>query len=174
MKALVLFALLFGLHTAHAQPGQSPEQLTVDDQALLAHGYISTGQQIGGGLTAMMFGFGLGQAVEGRWSDTGWIFTLGDSAATLAFTVGLFSAIECTNLSCPNAGRGFLLMALGAGGGAVLRLWGTVDAVIGPQLHNRRVRDLRARLGYPYAQLSPYVAPPRDGAGAVGGLAWRF
>src|SRR6185436_13479573 len=41
------------------------------------------------------------------------------------------------------------LMILGALGVTVFRIWGTIDAFSGPSGHNRRVRELKYRLGIP-------------------------
>src|SRR5215217_1141837 len=49
-------------------------QLTLDEQFLLERGYISDGQHIGGTVVAFMFGFGLGHAVQGRFSERGYLF----------------------------------------------------------------------------------------------------
>src|ERR1041385_253748 len=43
-------------------------QLTVDEQWMLEHGFISDGQTVGGAIAGFMFGFGIGQAIQGRWS----------------------------------------------------------------------------------------------------------
>ena len=34
---------------------------------------------IGSGIISMVFGFGTGPAIQGRWSDIGWIFTVGNA-----------------------------------------------------------------------------------------------
>jgi hypothetical protein len=143
-------------------------RLSVDEEALLKQGFISDGQQVGGGLAAAVIGFGVGQALQGRWFDTGWIFTLGDGGLTVVGTIGLFRAIE-------GDPRGIALLALSAAGGTAFRIWGTIDAFAGPRAHNARVRELRARVARPpfYARALPYVVPAAR-EGAVGGLSFAF
>jgi hypothetical protein len=91
--------LVLGSAVAQAQPARVPPayaykpQLTDDDRDVLARGEITNDQQIGGGVVALMFGFGTGQAVEGRWRDTGWMFTLGDTVAGAALMAGIISTI---------------------------------------------------------------------------------
>ena len=59
-----------------------------------------------------------------------------------------------------------------------LRAWEIVDALIAPPRHNRRVRELRSRLGYPpsgvYYGLTPILTPPQNGDGAIAGFALGF
>src|SRR4051794_8061508 len=57
------------------QPPHAPKTLMIssDDQEILERGEISDLEYIGGGAGSLFFGFGFGQAVQGRWDDTGWI-----------------------------------------------------------------------------------------------------
>jgi hypothetical protein len=182
--AAVCIVSLLAASVAHAQPGmQSPLVLTDDDADLLEHGEISNEAHIGGGIGALLFGFGIGQAVQGRWSRDGWMFTLGDSAAGGVFMVGLVQTIatcfgepggpshRCSEDTSPMMWGG--LIALG-----VLRVWQTADAFGVPPRHNERVRALRQRLGLPPPMPSysaaPYVAPAGQGGGGVAGLALHF
>jgi hypothetical protein len=66
-------------------------------------------------------------------------------------------------------------MAVGLIGFSVLRIWESIDAFTGPAGHNRRVRELRMRLGqYPgYYSMAPYITPTGDGGGTAG-LSLRF
>jgi len=153
--------------------------LTAEEQELLARGEISDGQHLGGGLAAMFVGFGVGQAVQGRWSDTGWIFTLGEGLSFGAMMWGIGQAFEeCGYYDDCRSDSGVGLVIAGALGYSVFRIWGAVDAFTGPASHNRRVRELRMRTGHPgypgYYSVLPYVTAPRDGDGAVGGLTLRF
>jgi hypothetical protein len=152
--------------------------LSPEDQDLLSRGEISDGQIVGGGLIAVFFGFGLGQAVEGRFGDTGWIFLLGEGASYGALIAGLVDALgDCatSDTQCHH-GSGAGLLVAGMVGFLVFHVWGAVDAFTGPADHNRRVRDLRMRLGMPpqfnYARVTPYVHHA-DGQTSAG-LAWHF
>jgi hypothetical protein len=137
--------------------------LTAEEQDLLATGEISDGQHIGGGVAALLIGFGAGQAVQGRWHDTGWIFTLAEPIATTVAMVGLVDAFSDTcwvpgpcDKHISHRDVELIWGGLIALGG--LHLWEVVDAFSVPPQHNARVRALRARLGYPagmYTHLTP-------------------
>lgn len=157
-----------------------PVQLNAEDQQLLAEGEISEGAHVGGVVANVFLGFGVGQAVQGRWSDTGWIFTLGEAASITALFVGLGQAIDdcfASDVSCNDSNSGEGLMIAGLIGYLGFRVWSIADAVSGPSKHNRKVRELKMRLGIPqpmYGQkLVPYVHKSRDGGGTAG-LSFSF
>ncbi len=154
-------------------------QLTADEQELLQQGEISEGAHIGGGLLSLVMGFGLGQAVQGRWDETGWIFTLGEAASIAAIMVGASKSFDDCFVGderC-NDSEGETYLVAGVVGFLVFRTWEIVDAFGGPGKHNRRVRDLRMRLGGPQPmytrQLTPYLNKTRDGGGTAG-VSFRF
>ena len=190
--ALLLTCLLGGL--ADAQPSATPPtyyppqqpmvyqpqqvqlQLTPEDQDTLAIGYISDGQYLGGGLASLFLGFGIGQAVEGRWHDTGWIFTLGEPVAFGVTMYGLIESLNCFDSaagSCSSAGG--TAIAVGLIGLAGLRIWEIIDAFVAPPRHNERFQALQQRLGnpQPFYGAVPFVMPS-TGGGAVAGFALRF
>jgi hypothetical protein len=155
-------------------------QLTLDEQYLLERGYISDNQRIGGGLASLLFGLGIGQAIQGRWTETGWIFTLGETATAGMFVWGFFDLfLNCWEGPCSDRRQtrdGWLIVG-GLIGNTVFRIWDVVDAFQGPTTHNRRLRELQMRLGMPvpmYTRVTPYVLPSRDGDGATAGLSLRF
>jgi hypothetical protein len=162
------------------QPPPQPRmvQLTPDEQDLLEIGEISDVQWAGGGAAAMFIGFGVGQAVQGRWSDTGWMYALGESASFVALIVG---AVESVGNDCGmcDSNHGQALLVGGAIAFAGLRVGEVVDALVVPPRHNVRLYELRARLGLPAQPgyvLAPYIAPSASGVGGggVAGLSIRF
>ena len=46
---------------------------------------ISHGKYIGGGVASVLLGWGVGHAIQGRYSEKGWIFTAGGALMTLGF-----------------------------------------------------------------------------------------
>ena len=171
---------------ARAQPGMiapSPGrpvqlQLSAEDAEILERGEISDGAYIGGAAVSFFFGFGTGQAVQGRWSDTGYIFTFGEAASLAAVVIGAIDTFR----DCPDLGTqcdrsngpwlfwGGLIAATG------LRVWELVDAFTVPPEHNRRLRELRQRLGIappPVYGMKPYLAPAGT-SGGVAGVSLRF
>lgn len=162
------------------QPGYAyPAQLTPEEHELLLDGEISSGAHIGGGVAALFIGFGSGQAIQGRWSDTGWIFTVGEAASIAAIIGGAVRTVD----DCDSVGEtdcdhsdGPPLIIVGLIGFTVFHVWEIVDAFSGPAEHNRRVRDLKWRMGIPVQvgnKWSPYLNKTRDG-GASAGLQLRF
>lgn len=146
--------------------------LTLEEREVLEEGEISGGRVLFGVVLNGWLGLGLGQAVEGRWSDTGWIFTVGEP---VALTVAFSTLLGCDGHDGCSGGQRSLIAAslLGYFG---LRIWSIVDAITGPDHHNRRVRDLRMRLGMspPELSLTPYLLPTAEGQGATAGLSLRF
>lgn len=199
---LVIAALLAAQATALAQPGASPPPppppryyppqaytpppagLTPEEHRLLAEGEISDGAHVGGALLSIFIGFGSGQAVQGRWGDTGWIFTLGEIGAIALIIYGAeqAAAADCYDDPYCDEDAGGGPIAIGLIGYLVLHVWEIVDAIGGPARHNRRVRALRMRMGYPpagyyYGQIEPYVTPigkSDDDDGAIAGIRVRF
>lgn len=157
-----------------------PAQLSADDHALLQQGEISDGAHVGGAVASLFFGFGVGQAVQGRYSETGWIFTIGEAASLAALIYGITEAFDCDSdfgdTRCNSGGGAYITGGLI--GLLVFRVWEVVDAFGGPPKHNARVRQLKMRLGIPvpmYAdqKVKPFLHKTRDGGNTVG-LQWRF
>jgi hypothetical protein len=151
-------------------------QLTAEDQQLLAEGEMPLLQHAGGGALAFVVGFGTGHMVQGRWTDIGWVFTIGDVASYAAIYFGARDLVNCVDMpDCRNV-RASTLILSGIVGLVGFHIWETLDAFIVPGNRNRRVRELRARLGMPQQEqrLSLYMAPPQQGDGAIGGLSLRF
>ena len=174
----------YGPQPYYAQPQPVQVQLSVDEQWLLQRGYISPGEHIGGGVVSLFFGFGVGQAVQGRWSEKGYIFTVGEAASFGAILWGLQQVVTACDYHDPyyedyrcnqtKENRGATLLIGGLVAMSVFRIWEVVDAFTGPSDHNRRLSALRGRLGYRdgYA-LRPFVAPAGD-SGGIAGVSMRF
>lgn len=172
---LALFVLLAVAAPSAAQPGASPTprpgpqhpvELTAEEHELLAEGEIDSTSHIGGAIIAYAFGFGIGQAVQGRYTDTGYIFTIGEAGSAAAFIVGIDPCVD--EDSCT-------LLIVGAVSLVAFRIWEIVDAFAGPARHNRRVRAVRRKAGQqPLPDWSGVIAPTSDGQGLAAGLTWRF
>lgn len=160
-----------------------PIQLTQDDAELLSKGEISDTQHAGGVVANILFGFGVGQAIQGRYGETGWIFTLGELGSFTAMIVGLVQSFDdCLANDTVSGGVGRLRGSSCSNNGEILfwggligylgfHVWSIADAITGPANHNRRVRELRMRLGMPqpmYTRIVPYVSKSRDGGGHAG------
>jgi hypothetical protein len=166
-------------------PGLQPVQLSPDDQALLAQGEISDARWLTGGFLAVFVSFGVGQAVQGRWSERGWIFTVGETASVAAVIAGVVDGVVGSNSGPPDVANGranetaINLISIGVLGFAVFYLSGVIDAFAAPPIHNAHVRRLRSRLGLPQQvgyRLAPFVAPAHSlrGDATVAGFQLRF
>lgn len=152
-------------------------QLTLDEQYLLERGYISDGQHVGGTVVAFFFGFGIGHAVQGRFTERGYLFAIGDAVAGAIMVNGMIKLSNCVLDSCTQAQEESMMkwLLVGTLSLSVVRIWEIVDAATGPTMHNRKLRDLHMRLGMRpmYTRLVPYVTPAQD-SGAVAGVSLRF
>ena len=171
-----------GVVVVNTAPAPAPEhprlQLSAEDQELIMDGEIGPVAHIGGGAVALFFGLGVGQAVQGRWGERGWIFTVGEPAALGLTIYGLVKAgSSCAEVaegeSC--GGGGMVLAGTGLLALSALHVWEVVDAFVAPVGHNRRVRAAKLRAGMnPMYSVAPYVAPSQSGNGTVGGLSFSF
>ena len=203
MMRRALAGLVLGVvaRSAAAQPGETPSGappsgsptapppytyrpqvvLTEEERDIVETGEIKDIQVIAGGLTGLVFGFGTGQAVEGRWHDTGWIFTFGEVVSLGTFIVGAIRSI-CIDYEhdfqseCHNSNTDGALVLAGLIGFAGFRIGEIVDVFTGPARYNDRLRAIRRRLGYPdhVVRVTPYLSAPRGGDGGVAGFALRF
>lgn len=157
--------------------------LTEPDRALLARGEISVARHVVGAILSHHLSFGIGHMVQGRWRDTGWFFTLGDTASVGLIIAGLSRSFDSCSPAelergpgCEHRRDNGRWLALGGLTALVaLHVAEVYDAISGPTRHNRRVRALRQRVGMsPMARLSPFVVPSEQGAGAMAGLSASF
>jgi len=150
--------------------------LTLEDRELIEDGEISPVQHAAGVVGSLFVGFGVGQAVQGRWGDTGWIFTLGEAGSFVALVAGAVACIDDSSSGCRNDGAATALV-IGVIGFIGFHVWEIGDAIVGPSSYNDRVRNARVRAGYPANDysLAPFLAPARGStSGGVAGLALRF
>jgi hypothetical protein len=175
-----VLVLLILVNTATAQPALAPtlplpQVPTPEEREILATGEISTGAHVGGVVGSLFLAFGSGQAIQGRWSDTGWIFTVGEVASIVALVYGINRSYagDCLEDPCHRNHAASDLALGGLIAFMVLHTWEIGDAIIVPSLHNQRYHEIAGRYGYarPLA-LRPYVAPHGDGA--VAGLSLQF
>ena len=153
------------------KPPPAQVEMTAEDRETYIRGEIGLAQYITGGVLAYAVGFGIGHAVQGRWTETGWMYTLGDAAALTGIIAGSF---DC------NTGRGRRedcgLFTASLVGFFAIRIVQIVDAWVAPPRHNRRVRAIRDRYRLDYAvpyRASFHVSPTTQG-GMTGGVSVSF
>lgn len=93
---------------------------------------IGTGRYVTGGVLSIYPGFGIGHAVQGRYAERGWIFTVGEAAfATLAI-VGMGECGVTAAITSKNDCKGNDKILLGLAGFTGFKIWEIVDAWYGP------------------------------------------
>ena len=153
--------------------------LTPEERELLLQGEINGGQVALGALVSGWLGFGIGHAVQGRYADVGWKFTIGEVATLGGFFVGLSMALEDDlNSTRDQDDSGETIMVVSLIGYGVLRVWEFIDTIAGPSVHNRKVRAAKWKAygGQPPPRYGFFVAPTNTAGngGGVAGLSMRF
>jgi hypothetical protein len=153
-------------------------QITAEEAEILQRGPISDGAHIGGGLVALFFGFGVGQAVQGRWGDTGWIFTAGEVGSGALMIYGMTQLFaNCFEYDVEgncDSNRGMTPLIVGALALTGFRIWEVVDAFAGPASYNRRYKDIQFRVNGYAPQWGLYLSPSMDRRASVAGLSLSF
>jgi hypothetical protein len=113
-------------------------ELSEKDREILERGEYSDGQWVGGGIVAYFAGFGIGHAVQGRWSDIGWVFTVSELVCT-GLLISDMDIFENSDLG-PRGTAGLI-------GFVAFHVWEIVDAWVVPPRHNQRYRELKEKTG---------------------------
>jgi hypothetical protein len=144
-------------------------QMTPEERELILRGEIDPGLYVAGAvLGTFVTPFGIGQAVQGRWMDKGWIFTLGEGVSIALIIAG------AARFDQSDGGEG--LLVAGVLGVVGFRIWEMIDLWVGPPLHNQRVRRVHMKYGIAPGSVfygaAPYVAPTGDGG--IAGFTFRL
>ena len=153
-------------------PVVAPLPMTEKQRKLLNIGEIDVGSWVGGGLLGTYIGFGLGHAIQGRYSYDGWILTTGEGLGALAFALGISSCdklIGHSSWECSNSGN--TLVAAGITAFVGFRIYEIFDVWFSPWRINKKVRRLKK--AYPRYIPSFYILPNKQ-ATMVAGLSWSF
>lgn len=154
-------ALSFIAITLLAGPSQAGEDSHKAD--------INHGRYIGGGIASIFAPFGIGQAIQGRYKETGWIFTVADSASLAVLTTGAIvtaahvaNNTTCTGNICkttaPLPAAGISLYVIGAAALAGFRVWEIVDAWVTPPSEGR-LASAPAKRANERLAFMPMIAP---------------
>jgi hypothetical protein len=124
--------------------------LSHEDQRLLKIGEVSTPEHIIGGLLGMYPGFGVGHAFQDRWTDRGYIFTIGEVGSLGILMLGVASCLGDAfsdsidgkeESDCNNA-----FVVIGSVGFLGFKIWEVADVWFDPPGHNRKFRKLRHQI----------------------------
>ena len=133
---------------------------------------ISQGRYIGGGVASIFLGFGIGHAIQGRWKERGWIHTVVQPVAFIAFLWSAGNFLEAS-ISSGTAKTGSVPIGeIGLMTGAVLllggiRIWEMVDVWMLPD--SVRIISSSRKTGTP----SLYSYEPTVNVPGVS-LQWQF
>ena len=109
---------------------------------------ISNGRYIGGGVASIFVGFGVGHAIQGRYKEKGWIFTVADLIAIGGYFTSAVLLVGDA-MDAAESGEGINTGAVKTKGGMALaflavgigvRVWEMVDAWMLPS-HYKVVKE---------------------------------
>lgn len=145
-----------------SRPSSPPIYLDEEDRRILRIGEISQAQYVFGGIIGTYpVGFGVGHAIQGRYSDKGWIFTVGEIGSIVVLMSGVGDCMSSISNRYDGCNGGLLF--LGAAGFVGFRIWEIVDVWAAPPEINRRYRELKQRMP-PGVSVRPLLGPTKDGA----------
>ena len=142
-------------------------QLSTRQEQIYYQGPISSGQAIGGGLVGTFVGFGIGHAILGKYTESGWKFTAGEAAGVAIGAAGINQFDKCElfkdDSKCGNGLSTFLLGLLIYSG---FHIWEMVEVWTIPGAHNneyysiRSLKEARSEWSLvPVAEVSPGEKP---------------
>ncbi len=185
-----LFSIMLPSSSWAQEVRQSSPRLTEREEEILERGLISQERYIAGGLVGtFLVPFGVGQAIHGRYSDTGWIFTVSELTSLTLLVAGAVSCASETDLRYdPATGRFKSQSCSGSSVGLVIggligfvgfRIWELVDLWVGAPAHNDRYRRIKRKsrgLTPNDEEASLYFGPQPTAMGnsLVAGLQFRF
>lgn len=144
--------------------------LSEEDRRILQNGEISNPAYVIGGIIGTYpIGLGIGHAIQGRYSDKGWIFTVGELGSAAVAMAGLGDCVSDWSDSRRRCEGG--LIVLGFVGYLGFRIWEIIDVWAAPPEINRRYRELKART-QPAVSWKPLITPTKDGG--MLGIAMTF
>ena len=156
-------------NTRQTSPKAERMQPTSEESAILDRGEINgAAYVIGAILGTYPLGFGIGHAIQGRYKEMGYIFTIGELGSLGVMMAG---GVQCVGKWSGGDSCDGTLLTLGAVGFLGFKVWEIIDLWVTPLEINSRYRRVHARFGNEVS-LSPtlQVVP---GGGLVG-MQMRF
>jgi len=180
MKYFIVFSLLFASGLAKA--GNKPEKLDTttqetpgnrktisydslseEDKKIVDRGEISTARYVVGGILGTYpLGFGIGHAIQGRYMDMGYIFTIGELGSIAVFLAGIGQCADTANWRSNSASCNSTLIGLGLGALVGFKIWEIIDLWATPPELNDRYHRLKRRMGEELT-FEPTLLPLADG-----------
>lgn len=121
-------------------------------------------QYITGGVVGTIFGYGIGHAVQGRYTEIGWLFTATEVAFTAAIIASpliagapLFTRAPATNMNWPVGAS--VLSGIGSLGLLGFRIWEIVDLWATPQQQSRVATEQEMQKPENHLAFAPVLLP---------------
>ncbi len=126
-------------------------QIQIEDEMIQDIGRTSMPAYIAGGVLGAGMGFGIGHAIQSRFTEKGYIFLTGELLATTAM-VGMFS--DCafslgSRCRSDSSQIGAVWLFVG------LRIWEAIDLWYTPISINRRLEELNSNKAVPKIGITP-------------------
>ncbi len=119
--------------------------LSQEERQILDNGEIGTGRYVVGGILGTYpLGLGIGHAIQGRYSEKGWIFTVGELASVALAVTGLSNCVYSSIYYRDCDVNGPFWLGIGAYIG--FRIWEIVDVWAAPPQINRRYQELKRHM----------------------------
>lgn len=181
MTGVIAASLVF-IFTSHTTLAYADEQsqnergraanqlLSPEDQRILQRGEIDQGRYIAGGVVGTIAGFGIGHAIQGRYRDGGWVFTVAEGVSMGIYTVGLISMLGDSINNNKSSSSGSGLIVAGAIGYLGFHIWEIVDLWVEPGKINARYHQLRRERGSQSSSTNWHLYPTLVGEANAPGL----
>lgn len=161
---LLLFMTTFSTLAMAEEQALTYSPLSDEDKLILANGEMGTGRYVSGGAVGSVMGLGIGHAIQGRYSEKGWIFTTGELVTGMVAASGFFKCMFGSMLGAEkNSSCNDDAAAIGFMGLVTFRVWEIYDLWATPYQRNKRYRELKMQV--------TFVPLPN---GATAGLVYRF
>lgn len=122
--------------------------------------FMTQGQYLAGGVVGSIIGLGIGHAIEGRYLEKGWIFTLAEGVSvTMIGTGAALLPLELVTglFSGRSSGASFYLLGLGGAALVGFKIWEIIDLWSTPSRQNMIIKDDTPSKGK--VSILPVVAP---------------
>ncbi len=150
MKFFLLLTLLcFGRAQASteldllAKAKEQGIQLTEDERMMLKSRAPTKETYVIGGIVGTYPGFGLGHAIQGRWTDTGWIYTVGEVTSLVVAGAGI---VNCVNDGADDNDCNSSAITIGLTAYVGFKIAEIFDVWIGGARHRERYQKLKNRI----------------------------
>ncbi len=179
MKIILILSLVI---SSRLYSKDSPEvPLTPEQEKTLEIGKITPIKHAGGGVLAIIPGFGVGHAVQGRLDDDKrFYFTYGEIATSALMVLGATACVAQslnflfqTNDDDKSNDTMCTLGVLGAFSFAGLKIWEISDALFAPFFHNKRYKKLKEKHPkHSFKFQGPQLLVGKEKTGV--GISWSF